>query len=431
LNNVALRIAATTFSYAMFIMSAGATPITPTANELAAREALGQRLAGSKLLWVNQDKIFYSTLDSFAPQQISPAGATEGNPRWSPDGTKILFVREPEGVFVMDADFSNSALVIPGGNTASWTRAGDSITAVASDGYRVLKYDLGSSDTATIYDSRQAPYNGQKVSQAAELRNGGRFLLTFRLTPEHVTEIVDLQNESYISNSQMERGDCSPAWSPDGSYILTTARTSNRPVLQTVFHSGSASVDASTHFIGVADTCECNSFYIHGQRVSNDGQWVAFGAKIFDGPQQDGIREIWIWKIGEPETNAVRVTFDTAEDQTPSLFIPENAFQDGADANDASHDAGHDANDAGQDANDAGYDAGDAGQDAGDNNQTADEPADAADQASPTESGDPQVSEVVGRCGCFSTDTDMGIFLTLVAVFYALCRNRRVRSDER
>jgi Tol biopolymer transport system component len=425
LNNVALRIAATTFSYAIFVLSVGATPITPTANEQAAREALGQRLAGSRLLWVNQDKIFYSTLNDFTPQQVSPDGATEGNPRWSPDGTKILFVREPEGVFVMDADFSNSALVIPGADTASWTRSGDSITAVASDGYRVLRYDLGSGDTTTIYDSREAPYNGQKVSQAAELRNGGRFLLTFRLTPEHVTEIVDLQNETYISNSQMERGDCSPAWSPDGSYILTTARTSNRPVLKTVFHSGSASVDDSAHFIGVADTCECNSFYIHGQRVSNDGQWVAFGAKIFDGPKQDGIREIWIWKIDEPETNAVRVTFDTAEDQSPSLFILENPDQDGADADDAGHDAGHDA---GQD---AGHDAGqDAGQDAGDDNQATDQAADAADQAPATESDDPQVEQIVGRCGCFSTEPDIGIFLVLVAVFYALCRNRRVRSNE-
>jgi MYXO-CTERM domain-containing protein len=303
--------------------SASTSPITPTSSEASARTVLGSKIPGAQLLWVRSDKIYHSTVSNFTEQLVTQGSYAETNPRWSPDGKQILFVRSSDGVYVMKSDFSGQTKVIPGGHTASWTRDGKSITAVDSTGYKVLQYDLAAKTTKTIYDAQQSPYNGQKVSQAAELRTGGRYLLVFRLTPTHVTEIVDLQTQKYISNTEMERGDCSPAWAPDGSYIVTTARTSSRPVLKTVFHpatsSAAASVDPSKHFVGL-DTSE--KFYIHGQRVSNDGKYVTFGGKIFAGPKANGDREIYIWKIGEPEANAVRMTFETNEDKSPSLYIP-------------------------------------------------------------------------------------------------------------
>jgi len=400
--------------------SVAASPITPSAPEQSALDSLSARLPDARLLWVNEDRIFYMTIGDPSPQLISPAGATEGNPRWSPDGTRILFVRDPEGVFTMDADFSNASLVIPGADTASWTRNGAAITAVAGDGYRVLKYDLASGQTSTIFDSRDAPYNGQQVSQAAEMRRGGRFLLTFRLTPEHTTEIVDLQEQTYISNSMMQRGDCSPAWAPDGSYLMTTARTSNRPVLKTDFDEGGPSVGESLHFIGVENTCDCSSFYIHGQRVSNDGNWVAFGAIIFDGSKSNGTREIWLWKIGEAQESAVRVTFDSGEDQSPSLYIPTGVVQDGGVDGDGGHDGSQP--DAGSDGS-----ATDAGSDGSTNDAGSDGSAtDAGSDGSATDTGgDPAL--VSGSCGCTAASgaesfLSYGLLVVLAACFIRLKR---------
>jgi MYXO-CTERM domain-containing protein len=299
---------------------ASAGPISPSSTESAALKTLAGKIPGARVLWVRGDRIYEANAaGGFATKVVTQGSIIENNPRFSPDGTQILTVRS-DGVYVMKSDFSGAAKVIGGGHTASWTRDGKSITAVDSTGYKVLQYDLAAKSTKTIYDAKQSPYNGQQVSQAAELRNGGRFLLVFRLTPAHTTEIVDLQLKTYISNQEMERGDCSPAWAPGGGYILNTARTTSRPVVKADFSvsSSGGSVTASKYFVGL-DTTE--KYYIHGQRVSNDGKYVAFGGIIFGGSMQSAKREIYVWRIGDPDSAAVRISFDTLEDASPDLYI--------------------------------------------------------------------------------------------------------------
>jgi len=124
----------------------------------------------------------------------------------------------------------------------------------------------------------------------------------------------------------MDRGDCSPSWAPDGSYTTTTARTGDRPVLKTDFDPAGPTLGGSSdYWVGIGDVCGCG-YYVHGHRVSNDGQWLVMGGLDRDANN----REIYIWKIGEPESEVVRLTFETAEDQSPSLFVGQAAeCQDG------------------------------------------------------------------------------------------------------
>jgi len=89
----------------------------------------GSKIPGAGLLWVRADKIYYSTVSNFTEQVVTQGSYAETNPRWSPDGKQILFVRSSDGVYVMKSDFTGKTKVIPGGHTASWTRDGKSITA--------------------------------------------------------------------------------------------------------------------------------------------------------------------------------------------------------------------------------------------------------------------------------------------------------------
>ena len=391
--------------------AAGASPIAPTPEEAAARTALGNRLPNARLLWVSGGKIYYSPVKDFNPQLVTQGAIPEGNPRWSPNGTKILYVKDPKGVWIMNADFSNRVEVIPDGDTASWTRDGQSITAVNyNDRHQIVKYDLSGGSLNTIYDSRDNDYSGEfgagcEHSQGAELHVGGRFILTFTLDNNHNTFIVDLQGKQHLYNSDMDRGDCSPSWAPDGSYTTTTARTGNRPVLKTDFDaSGPTLASSSDHLVGIGDVCSC-AYYVHGHRVSNDGQWVVMGGLDRD----ENNREIYIWKIGEPESAVVRMTFETAEDQSPSLFVGTPPIEeDGGDGDDAGA-GGDDAATSGDDAGTSGDDAGSIGDDAGPGKDAG--------------SGDQMLK---GTCGCGSKSTSGLILLIVAPIILRRRKNRHV-----
>lgn len=371
----------------------------------------------ARLLWVREDKIFHATLGDFEPRQITADGVSENKPRWSPDGTLVLFVREPAGVFVMNADFTGARRVIPYAHTASWTRDGLAITAIdGQDDHKVLRYVLAEDQVEEIYDSNDAAYaghdqSGDSLSQAAELCVGGRFLLTFTADRGHHSYVVDLEQKTFLDNAEMDRGDCSPAWSPDGSYLTTTARTGDRPVLRTAFDPAGPVLGSSEYFVGIGDVCDC-AYYVHDHRVSNDGQWVAMGGLDRD----ENNREIYIWRIGTPEADNVRVTFDTLEDHGPDLYVGDSLLPDGG--TDAGQDGGTDAGvDAGVDAGmDAGVDAGeDAGPDGGpDVARDAGTGADGADEPGPRDDEEPIIS---GSCGCSDGHNDLPVACLLLAIW--------------
>ncbi len=198
---------------------ARAGSITPTAADITKRETLGDRIPNARLLWANNGEIWHSYLGAWSPQNITNSALDEGNPRWSPDGGQILFGRDLEGVLVMDEDFTNEQLLIPGAHTPSWTRDGRFITAIASNDHEVVRYELATGDLEVIFDSHDPEYNGFDVGQSVELRVGQRYMVTWFAedSSHHETQIVDLMTKTYIGNADMARGDCSPSWSPDGS----------------------------------------------------------------------------------------------------------------------------------------------------------------------------------------------------------------------
>jgi hypothetical protein len=299
--------------------AASAAPLTPTAEEKSALEALGKRIPDARLVWVRGARLYHSRLQGFKPERVTDGTTEEDWPRFSPDGSRVLYIKA-DGTWVTDADFKVHERVIPFAYPATWTGDGGSIVAIANYGYWVVRHELATEQTTVIYDSSKAPPPHRQKIREAELRVGGRFLLTFWMASQtnHVTEIVDLQTGAYFNNTEMQRGDCSPAWTPDGAHVISTANLDSRPVLRAPFSPG-GSVGPSTHFVGLKTTY---GYDLHGERITQDGRWMVFMGNIHEGPKASGNNEVYIWRVGEPEENAVRVTFDTAEDLWPTLHVP-------------------------------------------------------------------------------------------------------------
>lgn len=297
----------------LFLASAAARQATASPGG----QAKAAKFPDGRLLWVNGSRIFFTCCGDWKPTLVTPRGYKEQRPRWSPDGKRIVFVRTSgpggKGVWLMNTDFSERRRILPDANCCDFTGDGDAVTAIAADGYRVLRYDLVSGKVTTLYDAREKPYNGLKLSQTAQLRAGGRYLLAFTEGRGHAAFIVDLQKRRYIDNRRFAGGDCGPTWTPDGSYVLSTARgwlrkRGGRPVVKADFDAGHGTLGESTYLVG--------NGWCHFVQISNDRRWVLYGQKDKPG------RRIYCWRLGSNSSKAFALPIAQGSDDTfPSLYV--------------------------------------------------------------------------------------------------------------
>jgi Tol biopolymer transport system component len=198
------------------------------------------------------------------------------NPRWSPDGSRFVFTRKHD-VWLMDNALSKPVKVVSGaiteyGTGAYWTEQGEGIIFIPRKNSRqVVQLDLKTGKTKIIHDETRSPFKGYHLSQCAEVRINGRYLLTFTTDSGHRSMVVDLQAKKYITNTFMRAGDCGPAWSPDGRFILMTRRiraSRNRPLYITYFNRGDGSLSDSEYFIGTK--------WCYDAAISNDAKYVVY-----------------------------------------------------------------------------------------------------------------------------------------------------------
>ncbi|MCG6870738.1 MAG: hypothetical protein LJE84_00460, partial [Gammaproteobacteria bacterium] len=272
-----------------FSASSVAGDLSMDDGEAAARDRLAAALPGARLLWTRDGAIFSSDLATWRPRRLSPAGHQEGHPRWSPDGRWFVHDRDGREVWLRPADGGPGRLLIRDGHTPDFSLDGLRVTAIGTDPHQVLVHDLGSGNTRVLYDSRNPPGHGQPQAQSAELN--GHFLLSFRRTPRHSSEIIDLRTGAYLGNTGMHRGDCDPAWTPDGQGVLTTARTSDRPVLRADFDPVTGTLGESRFLAGLQRGLR---YYAHDARLSRSGRWLVYAGQVLLGAGMLGRHEIYL-----------------------------------------------------------------------------------------------------------------------------------------
>lgn len=302
-----------------------AGPIDPTQTELKALERLKTEIPNARFIWRRGSSLYHATIKDMKPERVQTDSKTY-NPRWSPDGKKIAFIQgsstSGRAAYIMNADFTDTKKIASGISLANWTPEGDALTLVTADGYKVKKYTVANSKLETIYDAKESPYNGEKMGigdagyYAGEMRKGGRFMLNFIRSP-HIIQIVDLQEKKYISSNDLQRGDCSPAWSPDGKFIIHTAKFSGkRPVYKSDFDETTLKLKKSERFCGLVTN---RNYIINGQRLTWDGTWLIFYA--WGSYNSGASTEVYCWKVGSDEEDIVRLTFDTGSDNQGDLYL--------------------------------------------------------------------------------------------------------------
>ena len=237
------------------------------------------------------------------------ASASDINPAWSPDGTKIAFTSDRDGVdfniWVMNADGSglvrlmNEPTVYEG--RPQWSPDGTKIAFMAihsmneeifvmnADGSNLIQL---TNDLAEDNGPTWSP-DGTKIAFASN-RDGGDFNI-WVMNAADGTGLNRLTFNPGFNNA-------GPAWSPDGTKIAFKSHRDGNAEIYVMNADGS-------------DQIRLTNNIVYGDQ---DVAWSPDGTKIAFMSDRDGNAEIYV--MDADGANVIRITNDPGHDSSPSWF---------------------------------------------------------------------------------------------------------------
>lgn len=251
-------------------------------------------LTGKILFTSNRDgdfELYVVNSDGTNLRQLTDNTDNDSMGRYSPDGSRILFTRNSESIWVMASDGSNEEYVCEGRN-ADFSPDGTKIVFFKYagsfyDGYDLYIYDLNSRTTEHVTNW----VGGEKNPDWSGERNMIAFASKYSYSGESYgnLHLLDPQTGSTQNLTNYDRWDNafpnSPRWSPDGSKISYTISDH----INIMAHDGT--VLASRFATGVS-AC-----------WSHDGKFIAYS---------DSNAKIRIKEINDSFNGATNFLFDAS-----------------------------------------------------------------------------------------------------------------------
>lgn len=291
--------------------------------ERGAWRVLGLQLEG-RLLWSSNrsgnHELYVVELGSGAERRLTDHPHVDFFSRFSPDGTRISFLRSQEpwvsfrnetawDLYLMNADGTGERRLVEGAYHPTWRPDGTGLVYVFEN--QVYSYDLASETATLMHRGSDPPTRGRVLEP--ELSGDGLVALTLRGIPRETVGVLDLAAGRFQALSS-NRG-CQITWFPGRR--------------QAVWIDGRGGTGGSRVMTAdLADGAERTLIDLPGEysheyfpRVTADGQWLVWGASAGGHEHDRADYEIFVWRIGDPWESAVRVTYSRANDQWPDLFV--------------------------------------------------------------------------------------------------------------
>ena len=306
---------------------------TPDADELAAMQRVGAKANGI-IVWsssrVGNHDLFTMKTDGSDVKQITSGENVDWFPRFSPDGTKILFCRSKKGwvserdannsdkwdIYTINVDGSDPQKVVERGSWASWISAGE---IVFVRGTTVLRKDLASGQETEIVNSVGIEALDGSLLQQPELSHDGAYLAITLRGSKRETGIWNIAAKTWTTTGL----GCQINWLPNESTIYWVNPTGNggSEIFRMAVQDGKPQKDFDDDELKFMDLPGRRS-HEYFPELSANGKWMVWGITQRGHDHDIADYEIYLWEVGTPLESAVRLTHNSGNDRWPDIFIP-------------------------------------------------------------------------------------------------------------
>jgi Tol biopolymer transport system component len=294
-----------------------------TGPEREAVARLGGRLDGL-LVWSSNrsgnHELYVLDLGARSIRRLTNHPNVDYFGRFSPDGKRLVFLRSQRpwvsarettawDVFLVDLDGKNERRIAQGGYHPTWTADGTAV--VFQRGMRVFRLDVASGQESLLLDGPQAIPGITELGDP-ELSPDGRRLALYPRGPLAANAVFDLTARTLTPLGTVQA--CQPTWAPDGQSLVW---------IEIEGHGGTRVMtgrpDGSDRRV-LMDLPGSHS-HEYFPKLANDGRWLVWGASAGGHEHDRADYEIFVWEVGTPVEQAVRLTHHEGNDQWPDLWI--------------------------------------------------------------------------------------------------------------
>lgn len=242
---------------------------------------------------------------------------TEYFPRLDPSGRRLVFARSQRpwvsqrdpvawDVVLLDLASGRERVVARFGNSPTWSPDGRKIYFQRNVG-QLVEWDLASGRERVVLRAGTGGLPGGLELQTPVVDAAGHIAVTFRRA-QRMTAIVAEGTVTRVG------GGCQLAWTPAGGrlyYVDHGGRQENAIYLY----------DPANRERRLWLDLPGEFSHEYFPRLSRDGRWLVFGASRGDHEHDSADYEIFLWRVGSPAGQAIRLTYHTGNDNWPDIWI--------------------------------------------------------------------------------------------------------------